>query len=105
MMRKTGRRNFRKVWSYLDRTDRRADADGAGTGFIREALGQTRTSETTEEFNVAGGILDTELETNQIPFAMEESEIISDTISPIPSIIAVDLEIGQEVSEQHRKEN
>jgi hypothetical protein len=105
MMRKTGRRNFSKMWSYLDRTSRRADADGTGTGFIREAIVPTRTSETTEELNLAGNISETELETNQIPFAIEEGENRSDMNSPVPSIIAVDLEIGQEVAEQHRKEN
>jgi hypothetical protein len=105
MIRKTGRRNFSKVWSYFDRTGRRAGADVTSTGFVREALAHTRTSETTEELNLAGGILDTELEMNHIPFAGEEGENISHINSPVPSIIAMDLEAGQVISEQHCRGN
>jgi hypothetical protein len=105
MLRKTSRGNFRKIWSYLDRTGRRDGADVADGGFIREELTRTQTSETTEDLNVASGIVNSEIQRDQIPLANEDAEDIPTISSPVSDTMTRDLESGHTISqEEHRVE-
>jgi hypothetical protein len=103
MLRKTSRRSFRKLWSYLDRKGRRDGADVTDGGFIREELTRTRTSETTEDLNVASGIVNSEIQMDQLPLANGDGEDFPTMNSPVSDTMARDLESGHAISqEEHR---